>query len=189
MPRCIIICDMLLLHDALKLEGPLTLMLTGQKDFLVSASAAMGGGPYCSPDAQMHILHMSLHGALMLESSPTLMWTGQRNVLIEDHSVLNIIPKGGPYYRPNTSKGKAWVSWTCWCCMVLWNLKTRHHPCGQGKRMTWWRDLLCSAAMGGGPYCSPDAQMHVLHMWLHAVHGALMLEGSPHWYGQCRRMF
>jgi hypothetical protein len=38
------------------------------------------GGPYYTPDAQMHILQMSLHGALMLEGSPTLMWTGQKNV-------------------------------------------------------------------------------------------------------------
>ena len=49
--------------------------------------------------------------------------------------------------------------------------------------MPWWRDLLCSAAMGRGLDCSPDAQMNVLHM---SLHGALMLEGPPAlmWTGQ-----
>jgi hypothetical protein len=72
----------------------------------------MGGGPYCSPDAQMYVLHMSLHGALTLEGLPALMWTMQENVLVLDPSVLNnrkqreghitdLTPaKGRPYYCP-----------------------------------------------------------------------------------------
>jgi hypothetical protein len=80
------------LHGALMLEGSPALMWTGKenawwRDLL--CSAAMGGGPECSPDAQMHTLHMSLHGALMLEGTPALMLIGQKDVLEEGPSVLS----------------------------------------------------------------------------------------------------
>ncbi len=71
------------------------------------------GGPYYTPDAQMHILQMSLHGALMLEGSPTLMWTGQKNVLVEGPSVLSCHGEG-----PITHLIPRCTSFTC-RCMVL----------------------------------------------------------------------
>jgi hypothetical protein len=92
-----------------------SLMRTGQKDVLVEGPSVLNyhGKAYCSPDAQMRVLHMSLHGALMLEGSPTLMWTGQENVMMEGLTVLSYHGEG-----PLTHLMSRCISFTCHC-MVL----------------------------------------------------------------------
>jgi hypothetical protein len=106
----------------------------------------------------MHILHMSLHGALMLEGSSTLMLTGQKYILVEGPSVLSYHGEG-----PITHLMPRCESFTC-CCMVLWCCP---HWCWQDRRMFWWRDLLCSAAMARAlllTWC-PDAHPSHVAAW------------------------
>jgi hypothetical protein len=138
----------MLLHGALTLEGLPTLTLTGQKDVLVEGPSVLsclgGGGPYCSPDAQMHILHMSLHGALMLEGSPALICTGQKDVLVEGPPVL-CCPGGGGGLHCSADAQIHLLHMSLHGVLMLEGSPTLMWT---GRRMSWWRNLLCSATMG-----------------------------------------
>jgi hypothetical protein len=136
-------------------------------------SAAIGGGPYYSPDAQKYVFHMSLHGTLKLEGSPSLMLTGQKNVLVVGPSELSCHGEG-----PITHLMPRCTSFTCCCMMLHGALMLEGLPTlmQTGQKVVLVEGPSVLSCHWGGPYYSPDAPMYVLHM---SLHGALMLDGSP----------
>ncbi len=132
----------ILLHGALMLEGPPTLMLTGQKDVLVewpSMLSCHGGRAllltWC-PDA--HPSHVAAWCSDAWRLAPTDVDRAEE--CPGGGTFCAQLPWGGPYYSPDAQMYR--TSFPC-PCMELWCLMARWpHWCGQGRRMSWWRALL-----------------------------------------------